>query len=352
MNQPLYEAELAKQIIHLLAGDPEGGLVGLFVLHGLRRSVRSSVVDVEALSRRLTDDSYTAELIHRAAVDVSNDQPVRASAASRDVQRSQAWRDTAERILDCGYIARANVFHDLHGVAWSAAAPGVLNQVRFNLPLETSAEAALKAILKDDEYYQSEPGSVALWNRAQAYWITDLSALLSQNEALRSERDEADRRAGAAERQLADRNDNIMRREQWLRSAKEQRGYDRNTSFDRVWAETCTLADRARTTNRQLLGSDWNPIGSFARSGPANAVIVAVPHPSRGWIVGEAWRQITEGASDNWWWAGTGPDIYHDGPIQEINHAGPTWWQELPAPPPSDSETNPTIQLGILNDRL
>lgn len=156
--------------------------------------------------------------------------------------------------------------------------------------------------------------------------------LLLEMAALRAERDEADRRAGAAERLLADRDDSIMRREQWLRRAKEERGYGQNTSFDRVWSETCALADRAKETDR-LPGRDWCRISTFALSGPANPVIVAVPHPTRGWIVGEAWRQTADGTSDNWWWAGTAPDNYHDGPIQEINHAGPSWWQELPEPP-------------------
>lgn len=32
----------------------------------------------------------------------------------------------------------------------------------------------------------------------------------------------------------------------WLARAKEQRGYHQNASFDRVWAETCELADLAR----------------------------------------------------------------------------------------------------------
>lgn len=62
---------------------------------------------------------------------------------------------------------------------------------------------------------------------------------------LEAERDEADRRAGAAERLLEERTDRIAKRERWLRDAKEARGYHQNVSFDRVWADTCAAADRA-----------------------------------------------------------------------------------------------------------
>ncbi|ALJ08273.1 hypothetical protein JL11_07900 [Brevundimonas sp. DS20] len=63
---------------------------------------------------------------------------------------------------------------------------------------------------------------------------------------LERERDDADRRAGAAERQLEDKTDSIVKRRQWLSRAKAERGYHDNTSFDRVWADTCAAADRAQ----------------------------------------------------------------------------------------------------------
>jgi len=63
---------------------------------------------------------------------------------------------------------------------------------------------------------------------------------------LETERDDADRRAGAAERLLEGKTDSIIKRERWLRDAKEARGYHQNISFDRVWADTCAAADRAQ----------------------------------------------------------------------------------------------------------
>ena len=63
--------------------------------------------------------------------------------------------------------------------------------------------------------------------------------------ALRAERDEADRAAGAALRQAESMKDGALARASWLRNAKMQRGYDDNVSFDVVWTETCAKADEA-----------------------------------------------------------------------------------------------------------
>ncbi|QYC11034.1 hypothetical protein [Brevundimonas nasdae] len=83
---------------------------------------------------------------------------------------------------------------------------------------------------------------------------------------------------------------------------------------------------------------EWRPIETFDGCGQARPAIVAVPTKEGAWIVGEAWlRAEEEGATyDNgWWWAGTGPDDYHDSPIYEMSHhrGGPTHWLPLPSPP-------------------
>lgn len=74
--------------------------------------------------------------------------------------------------------------------------------------------------------------------------------------ALLSERDEADRRAGAAERrnasELADLKDCVQGQTEWLREAKAERGYSDEVSFDRVWAEVCAKADEADELRTQL----------------------------------------------------------------------------------------------------
>ena len=58
---------------------------------------------------------------------------------------------------------------------------------------------------------------------------------------LREERDEADRRAGAAERSLSYLQDSENARKSWLSDAKKAWGYHDNVSFDVIWAEALAL---------------------------------------------------------------------------------------------------------------
>lgn len=68
----------------------------------------------------------------------------------------------------------------------------------------------------------------------------------SQNrKALEAERDEADRRAGAAERRLAHEVDARLRRADWLSKAKAAWGASDDCSFDVVWAEALKLKAQA-----------------------------------------------------------------------------------------------------------
>lgn len=60
---------------------------------------------------------------------------------------------------------------------------------------------------------------------------------------LRVERDEADRRAGAAERKLAALEETERRTQSWLAEQKRRRGYGPHVSFDKVWSDTCAKAD-------------------------------------------------------------------------------------------------------------
>lgn len=70
-------------------------------------------------------------------------------------------------------------------------------------------------------------------------------------QALAVERDEADRRAGASERQKAAMEERERRASAWLLGAKEEAGYDSNVSFDRVWAETLAKARGERGKREQ-----------------------------------------------------------------------------------------------------
>lgn len=66
-------------------------------------------------------------------------------------------------------------------------------------------------------------------------------ALHAQIEALVRERDEADRRAGAAERHTSGLADDLQRMYRVRDEMKDQWGVSRQVSFDVVWAEALAL---------------------------------------------------------------------------------------------------------------
>jgi len=70
--------------------------------------------------------------------------------------------------------------------------------------------------------------------------VRDINTMLA---GLRAERDEADRRAGSAERRLAFEEDTNRKRRQWNDEQKRARGYSTNDTFDKVWHDVCALAD-------------------------------------------------------------------------------------------------------------
>ena len=72
-------------------------------------------------------------------------------------------------------------------------------------------------------------------------------------EALVKERDEADRRAGAAERSLESDRETLRRLGHWRDRQKEARGYPHTISFDVVWTETCAKADRYEAAEAKLV---------------------------------------------------------------------------------------------------
>ena len=69
--------------------------------------------------------------------------------------------------------------------------------------------------------------------------------LQQQLATVEKERDEADRRAGAAERYLEQlRQDDVATR-RWLKRMKQEWGVHENTTFDHVWAECLALKSAA-----------------------------------------------------------------------------------------------------------
>lgn len=62
--------------------------------------------------------------------------------------------------------------------------------------------------------------------------------------AVVEERDEADRRAGAAERELGWLKDESRSRGQWLSEAKKKAGYEDHISFDRVFEDLLAAKEK------------------------------------------------------------------------------------------------------------
>ena len=77
--------------------------------------------------------------------------------------------------------------------------------------------------------------------------MDELEQLRQRVAELEMERDEADRRAGAAERGYASYLDAAVARDSWLKKAKAQWGADSNISFDVVWAEALAQKEQITT---------------------------------------------------------------------------------------------------------
>lgn len=122
-----------------------------------------------------------------------------------------------------------------------------MDEVNIGLPYEL-------AMTHDEsrrEFYASAQAMLAALNQVRS----DHTALSFRCLAAERDRDEADRRAGAAERLAAPTEEKYASLVAWRDRQKAEAGYDRSVSFDTVWAETLEKArkyDRmqAATTDR------------------------------------------------------------------------------------------------------
>lgn len=91
---------------------------------------------------------------------------------------------------------------------------------------------------------------------------------------LEAERNEADRRAGAAERQLAFANDKLASAQRWQQEAKAQAGFGYWDSFDEVWKKVLERSNYASTRPAEVrikeleakLARKEQPARSFERA--------------------------------------------------------------------------------------
>lgn len=123
---------------------------------------------------------------------------------------------------------------------------------------------------------------------------------LDQSKRLQIELDHADRRAGAAERRNKDLQDSVDKRRSWRDNANRQRGYSTNVSFDRVWEDTCRLADIALSAQKSPQAvrlremTKTTPAGAERADTLCKAIMFALDHKCgdglewlRDWFEGE-----------------------------------------------------------------
>lgn len=124
-----------------------------------------------------------------------------------------------------------------------------------DVSLQTVANAvgASKPHIHDLEKGNStNPGLELMKALAKYYGVTvgylaGEEGSLSENvNQLKNDLDEADRRAGAAERENARLKESAIRRSEWLRKAKAEAGYDDTVSFGEVWAEALSALRQIR----------------------------------------------------------------------------------------------------------
>lgn len=137
---------------------------------------------------------------------------------------------------------------------------GLLNQQA----LQNATEAVLNAWDRNTH----GPMNGHLWNDLKSLVSTGIRVYIGQSyrdliqaavalqeskakiEDLQQQLDEADRRAGAAERQMDQIKASEFNRSRWLDQAKKQAGYGTNASFDTVWEETLALAKQAKALGK------------------------------------------------------------------------------------------------------
>ena len=93
----------------------------------------------------------------------------------------------------------------------------------------------------------------------------DLASYATEIVTLRAALREADRRAGAAEREKAELFDSHAKWQLWLSVAKRDAGYSLNASFDDVWAAALEALNEKRERESQIeeahSADDVSPIG-------------------------------------------------------------------------------------------
>lgn len=164
------------------------------------------------------------------------------AAAMEDAQTkhiarvSAALKDSPNTMIDDALLALSDMVTIAKNDGWAAA--------------RTGRDMILKKainVLKSAAGLSPENASTSETDKT-----SDIAALIAERSALIAERDEADRRAGAAERKAEEDTKSLATIGRVLNQMKIERGYDLMVSFDEVWAEVCTKADKLEQVEAEL----------------------------------------------------------------------------------------------------
>lgn len=113
----------------------------------------------------------------------------------------------------------------------------------------------IKDIQRNKNYTTGELGDYQHYDTLRAWevWKTAVAPLEKTINQLTKELHDADRRAGAAEREMEYLKEDALNRDSWLRKAKQQWGVDYNVSFDVVWAQALALKARPNGIDTEVL---------------------------------------------------------------------------------------------------
>ena len=150
-------------------------------------------------------------------------------------------------------------------------------------PLELAANS--EALRLVEMYDFGDPATQG--NAWKSAVCVELCRLHTRVQELEAERDEADRRAGRAERHMAGLNDDVRRFEAARRRMKVQWGVPENVSFDNVWKQA--LVAKASQAQRVPLSDEQVKAGCMSESCDFSA------HIETGYFAGVRYAEQADG---------------------------------------------------------
>lgn len=218
----------ALQVHKLVPTKPTGEMLAAF--HGAIRVWLNEEGNDEDVYKAMLDaapeliPNLTKEWLAKAIEQCNDGNSPAAPHPDRDHFHQEALQNATEAVIN----------------AWDRETHGPMNGHLWN-DMKSLVSIGIKTYLTQ-------------FHPAHAHSDIELTAAKAQIAELQKQLNEADRRAGAAERQMEDLKEAAAKRSNWLYKAKQEAGYDSSISFDIVWAETLALAKLAMMEMKQRNG--------------------------------------------------------------------------------------------------